>query len=189
MTGRLIRRATVAAVAAAATAATLVSGAPADAAKGSAANGKAYQAPFKAGPDGGDSFSYHSASNDGTVTVARVYPFPGVINCTKGGPYAKLLVTHHATAPVRKVVVSYDSAAVDNFTFVMVGLRDERHHWYGTTTERGFVSGSGTVTLKPDHPQGSMPRNLVVEFGLQQSSACPNADAGSIRFTKVQVFS
>jgi hypothetical protein len=168
-----------------ATAAALTAVLPASAAPA----GKTYQAPFKVGASGGDQFSYHSASSDGTVTVARVYPVPGVINCTKGGPYAKLIVAHKATKPVRKIVLSYDSAAVDNFTFVMLGLRDAQHHWYGSTTVRGFVSGSGTVTLVPDQPQGHFPRALTVEFGLQQSSACPNADAGSIKFTKVEVLS
>ena len=182
-TGRGLR-----AIAAVAAVAALVGVGPAAASSRSGAS-RTYQAPFKAGPSGGDQFSYHAASSDGTVTVARVYPVPGVINCTKGGPFAKLLVLHKATRPVRKVVVSYDSAAIDNFTFVLVSLRDAQHHWYGTTTDRGFVSGSGTVTLVPDRPQGHFPRTLTVEFGLQQSSACPNADAGTIKFTRVQVFS
>jgi len=152
-----------------------------------AAPGKAYKAPFKIGPSGGDQFSYHSASSDGTVTVGRIYPIPGLINCTKGGPYAKLLVLHHATRAVQKVVVTYDSALVDPFTFVQVGLRDVAHHWYGTKTVRGMVSGSGTVTLQPLRKQGRLPRTLVVEFGLEQSSACPNADEGTIHFSKVEV--
>ena len=163
----------------------LVVAAPADAAKGKA---KSYNAPFTVGAGGGDSFSYHSASEDGTITVARAYPFVGAINCTKGGPYATLLVKHHATSQVRKVVVSYESAAVDNFTFLMVSLHDTHGHWYGTRQVRGFVTGSGKAVLVPDR-QGPGSRTLVVEFGLQQSSACPNVDAGTIRFTKVQVFS
>lgn len=161
---------------------------PASAASGSGAT--SYQAPFKVGTTGGDSFSYHSASSNGQVTVARVYPVPGVINCTKGGPWGMLYVDHKATKPVRKVVVSYSSAAVDNFTFALVSLRDPKHQrWYGTKTVRGFIAGSGTITLTPDLPQGHFPRTLRIEFGLQQSSACPNADAGTIQFTKVQVFS
>src|SRR4051794_4395923 len=152
--------------------------------------GHSYSAPFKLGPTGGDVWSYHSASTSGSVTVGRVYPIPGAINCTKGAPYADLQVPVKATKPVRKVIVSYDSAAADNFTFAMVALRDPAHHrWYGTTTVRGFISGAGSITLVPDQPQGHFPRGLVVQFGLQQSSACPNADAGTIRFTKVEVFS
>ena len=60
-----------------------------------------YTAPFKLGPSGGDSFSYHDASAEGAVTVGRVYPIPGAINCTKGAPYAKLLVKHRAVKPVK----------------------------------------------------------------------------------------
>jgi hypothetical protein len=155
---------------------------------GSGGGGKSYQAPFKVGTDGGDSFSYHSASEDGTVTVGRVYPIPGAINCTKGGPWAMLYVDYKAKRPVHKIVVSYTSAAVDNFTFVLVSLRDpKKDQFYGTKSVRGVIQGSGTITLKPDGRQGPFPRALRVQFGLQQSSACPNADAGTIQFTKVQV--
>ena len=173
----------VAAVAAAATLAAVV---PASAAP--ARSGKTFKAPFKVGSTGGDSFSYHNASTDGTVTVGRVYPIPGAINCTKGGPWAMLYVDYKATKPVHKVVVSYANAAVDNFTFALVSLRDVKHdRWFGTTELRGVVTGSGTITLKPDAGQGPFPRTLRVQFGLQQSSACPNADAGTIQFTQVQV--
>jgi hypothetical protein len=149
-----------------------------------------YKAPFKIGPTGGDQFSYHSATSDGTVTVGRVYPFPGVINCTKGGPYAKLLIVFRATRAVRKIVASFDTAAVDPFTFVQLGLRDtakRTHHWYGLKTVRGAVTGSGTVTLRPYMAEGPFPKRLVIEFGLEQSSACPNADEGTIHFSQVEV--
>jgi hypothetical protein len=165
----------------------LVAAMPADAAP---AKAKAYAAPFKLGPSGGDQFSYHSATADGTVTVARVYPVPGAINCTKGAPYAKLLVQFRATHAVHKVVATYDSAVVDPFTFVQLALRDAKkgnHDWYGLKTVRGAVTGSGTVTLKPYMPEGPFPKVLVVEFGLQQSSACPNADEGTIHFSKIEV--
>jgi hypothetical protein len=153
----------------------------------SAGSAHTYTAPFQIGPAGGDSFSYHSANANGSVTVGRAYPVPGAINCTKGGPFAKLLVLHHATGTVRKVVVSYDNAAIDNFTFATVGLREKHGRWYGSKTVRGLVAGSGTITLKPDRQRGHFPRTLVVEFGLQQSSACPNVDVGSMRFTQVTV--
>jgi hypothetical protein len=147
-----------------------------------------YSAPFKVGPSGGDEFSYHDAGTDGTVTVGRVYPIPGAINCSKGGPYAMLLVKHRATRPVKKIELSYDTAAVDNFTFLMLGLR-AGHHWLGSVTTRGVLSGSGTVTLRPSKRQGDLPRSLTIEFGLQQSSACPNADVGTLRVTGIKVSS
>ena len=146
-----------------------------------------YAAPFRLGPTGGDQFSYHSADPNGTVTVGRAYLAPGVINCTKGGPYAKLIVRHHATEPVRRVVVTYDSAALDNFTFATVGLRNPHGRWYGSKTVRGVLEGSGSITLVPDPQSGDFPRTLIVEFGLQQSSACPNVDFGTIHFTGVRV--
>ena len=173
-------------LAAVGTAAALVTMAPAQAAP----KKHAFTAPFKVGPSGGDAFSYHSASTSGTVTVARVYPIPGAINCTKGAPYAKLLVTFRATHAVHKVVAAYDSAVVDPFTFVQLALRDAKpgtHNWYGMKTVRGAVTGSGTVTLKPYMNEGRFSKTLVVEFGLNQSSACPNADEGTIHFTKIEV--
>jgi hypothetical protein len=184
VSARILGRAGRVAVAGAA-AVTLACVVPAQAAP---TGGKSYQAPFKVGTDGGDSFSYHSASPDGTVTVGRVYPIPGAINCTKGGPWASLYVDHKATGPVHKVVVSYTNAAVDNFTFALLSLRDpKKNRFYGTTSLRGVITGSGTITLKPDAGQGPFPRTLRIQFGLQQSSACPNADAGTIQFTKVRV--
>jgi hypothetical protein len=147
-----------------------------------------YAAPFKVGPSGGDQFSYHDASADGNVTVGRIYPIPGAINCNKGGPYAKLFVQHKAVKPVKKIVLTYDSAAVDNFTFLMLGLR-AGHHWLGSTTVRGVLTGSGTVTLRPPRQQGDLPRVLTIEFGLQQSSACPNADVGTVHISQVEVSS
>jgi len=161
----------------------LVTMSPADAAP----KKHVYSAPFKVGPSGGDAFSYHSATSDGTVTVGRVYPIPGAINCTKGGPYARLLVLHKARGPVHRIVATFDSAVVDPFTFVKLGLRDAAHHWYGLKTVRGAVTGSGTITLKPIRNQGRFPRTLVIEFGLDQSSACPNADEGTLHFSKVEV--
>jgi hypothetical protein len=157
----------------------------ADAAGGGTAR---YSAPFRIGPTGGDQFSYHDASSQGTITVGRVYPIPGAINCTKGAPYAKLLIQHKAVRPVKKIVLSYDSAAVDNFTFLMLGLRNG-NHWIGSTTVRGVLTGSGTVTLRPPRRQGNLPRLLTIEFGLQQSSACPNADAGTLHISRVEVSS
>ena len=171
-------------LAAVAAAATLAAVTPASAAPG----GKTFNAPFKVGTTGGDSFSYHNASSDGTVTVGRVYPIPGAINCTKGGPWATLYVDFKATKAVHKVVVSYANAAVDNFTFATVALRDlKQNSWYGTKQVRGVMTGSGTITLKPDNGQGPFPRTMRIQFGLQQSSACPNADAGTLQFPKVQV--
>ena len=184
MSARLARVARVATIAAASAA--LVTVVPASAAHKAA--GKSYQAPFKVGSTGGDNFSYHNADKDGTVTVGRIYPIPGAINCTKGGPWAMLYVDHKASKPVHKVVVSYANAAVDNFTFALVSLRDPKNkEWFGTKEVRGVLQGSGTITLKPDGGQGRFPQTLRIQFGLQQSSACPNADAGTIQFTKVRV--
>jgi hypothetical protein len=147
-----------------------------------------YSAPYRLGPSGGDSFSYHDASEEGTVTVGRVYPIPGAINCTKGAPYAKLLIQHKAAKPVKKIVLSYDSAAVDNFTFLMLGLR-AGNHWLASKTVRGVLTNTGTVTLRPPKEQGALPRLLTIEFGLQQSSACPNADIGTLHISRVEVSS
>jgi hypothetical protein len=79
-----------------------------------------YGPPFAAGPSGGDSFSMHSADPEGTVTIGRLYPVPAAISCGGGAPFANLRVVHEATGPVSQVVVSYDTAAVEPYTFLSV---------------------------------------------------------------------
>ncbi len=142
---------------------------------------------FKLGPQGGDAWSYHSASTDGNVAVMRAYPIVGVIGCGEGAPYAKLIVNHRATHQLRTVTASFTNAAVDPYTFVSVGVHDRKGRWYGVRKVRGPLSGDGTATLRVDRQAGRFPQDLVVEIGLEMSGACPSADGGMLKFTQVRV--
>lgn len=142
---------------------------------------------FKPGPQGGDQWSYHSASTDGNVAVMRAYPIVGVIGCGAGAPYAKLVVRHRAARQLRTVTATFTNAAVDPYTFVSVGVHDGKGRWYGVRKVRGPLGGDGTATLKVDRQVGRFPQDLVIEIGLEMSGACPSADGGMLQFTQVRV--
>jgi hypothetical protein len=156
---------------------------------GAAGRTTTYGAPFQRGPISGKSvWNYQSANPKGRVAVGRVYVIPAVAGCGNGSPFAKLQITHHATAKVTKVAVSYTQGAVDPYTFLHVGIRDTAGNWLATKAVRGPILTRGTVTVPVEWPANeAVPNNIVVEFGLEESGACPSADAGTVRFTQVRV--
>lgn len=143
-----------------------------------------YEPPFAVGPTGGDR-GYASAEPAGRVTVARAYPMIGPISCPGGGSYATLVVQHKGKAPVRRVTASYADALVDPFVYVTVGVRDATGRWVGSL-KTGGAQGSGELVV-PVRWDRSVRLPLQVQFGLELSTACPHADAGTIRFTRVTV--
>ena len=150
-----------------------------------AAPAKTYTAPFALGPSGGDNDGYASADPEGRVTVFRVYPAPGPINCPGAGHYATLKVVHKLTGPVRKVTAAYDQALVDPYVHVTVGVRDATGRWIGLVKPAGLMdSGNIVVPVRWDN---SVRGPLQVIFGLEVATACPHADAGTINFTSVAV--
>ena len=150
-----------------------------------AAPSKTYTAPFAVGPSGGDSDGYASADPQGRVTVFRVYPAPGPINCPGAGHYAYLKVVHKLTGPVHKVTAAYDQALVDPYVHVSVGVRDVTGRWIGNAKPAGLTdSGSIVVPVRWDK---TVRGPLQVIFGLEVATACPHADGGTINFTSVLV--
>ena len=147
-----------------------------------------YGPPFALGPAGGDSFSRYSAEPGGTVTIGRVYPVPALIGCGSGAPFANLRVEHVATAPVSQVVVHYDAAAVEPYTFLSVGVHavDE---WFASAKQRGLLAGAGSITVPVDWPaeDDDFPRTVLVDVGLEASGACPSVSGGRVTFTSVDV--
>jgi hypothetical protein len=150
-----------------------------------AAPAKTYAPPFALGPAGGDSFGYESAEPQGRVTVMRVYPAPGPISCPGDGHYATLKVVHKVTGPVRKVAAAYTEALVDPYVYVTVGVRDATRRWIGVKKVSG-LTGSGSVVV-PVRWDRTVRGPLQVVFGLELSTACPHADAGTISFTSITV--
>jgi hypothetical protein len=148
-----------------------------------------YNAPFQRGPISAKStWNVQSASPKGRVTVGRVYVIPAVAGCGNGSPFAKLQITHRAKAPVTNVAVKYNQAEVDPYTFLRVGIRDAAGNWLGTKAFRGPIVNNGTVNVPVAWPGNEpVPNTIVVEFGLEESGACPSADAGTINFVQVRV--
>ena len=150
-----------------------------------AATAKTYAPPFALGPSGGDAEGFASADPQGRVTVMRVYPAPGPISCPGEGHYATLKVVHKLTGRVRKVTAAYDQALVDPYVYVSVGVRDATKRWIGSTKASGLF-GEGTVVV-PIRWDRTVRGPLEVVFGLELSTACPHADAGTINFRSVTV--
>jgi hypothetical protein len=150
-----------------------------------AAPAKTYAPPFALGPSGGDSDGFASADPQGRVTVMRTYPAPGPISCPGEGHYATLKVVHKLTGPVRKVTAAYTQALVDPYVYATVGVRDATGRWIGTKKVAG-VTDSGSIAV-PIRWDTTVRGPLQVIFGLELSTACPHADAGTINFTSVTV--
>jgi hypothetical protein len=151
----------------------------------SAAPSKTYTAPYAVGPSGGDSDGYASADPQGRVTVFRMYPAPGPINCPGAGHFATLKVVHKLTGPVRKVTAAYDQALVDPYVHVTVGVRDATGRWLGNVKPAGLTN-SGTIVV-PVRWDKTVRGPLQVLFGLEIATACPHVDGGTINFTSVSV--
>jgi hypothetical protein len=150
-----------------------------------AAPAKTYAPPFVLGPSGGDADGYASADPQGRVTVMRIYPAPGPISCPGAGHYATLKVRHKVTGAVRKVSAAYTQAVVDPYVYVTVGIRDASRRWIGSRKVSGLV-GDGTVVV-PIRWDRTVRGPLEVVFGLELSTACPHADAGTINFRSITV--
>jgi hypothetical protein len=92
---------------------------------------------------------------------------------------------HKVTAPVRKVTAAYTEALVDPYVYVTVGVRDATRRWIGVKKVSG-LTGSGSVAV-PVRWDRTVRGPLQVVFGLELSTACPHADAGTINFTSITV--
>jgi hypothetical protein len=150
-----------------------------------AAPAKTYAPPFAVGPSGGDSDGYATADPQGRVTVFRIYPAPGPINCPGAGHFATLKVVHKVTGPVHKVTADYDMTLVDPYVHVTVGVRDATGRWIGNEKPAGLMnSGSIVVPVRWD---SAVRGPLQILFGLEIATACPHVDGGTINFTKVTV--
>jgi hypothetical protein len=148
-----------------------------------AAPAKTYLPPYAIGPTGGDADGFASADPKGRVTVLRVYPAPGPISCPGEGHYATLKLVHRLTSPVRRVTVAYNQTFVDPYVYVSVGVRDATGRWIASKKAPGLTdSGNVVVPVRWDK---TVRGPLQVVFGLELSTACPHADAGTINFTSV----
>src|SRR5438876_12173278 len=90
-----------------------------------ATRGHSYGPPFHKGSQGGDSSNLvYADPSTGRVGVLRAYPVPGPFGCSSTGGFVTLRVAHHVAGPARSVEVRYSGAAVDPYSFLIVGVTD-----------------------------------------------------------------
>jgi len=150
-----------------------------------ATKGHSYGPPFHKGTQGGDSSNLvYSDPSSGWVGVIRAYPVFDPFGCPSNGGFVTLRVVHHVTAPVRSVEVDYSNAVIDPYSFLTVGVK-QGNRYLGSKEVRGPIEGSGSVVVPL--VLGRARRVLHIEFGVEVSSACPNADGAVAQFDRVVV--
>lgn len=152
-----------------------------------AGKAKTYAAPYDEGPTAGDRWSMQQANaEDGRIVVGRVYPIFNPISCAPGGSMAKLQVTHKVSGKVRSVTADFVDAGLDQYSFVTVAVKDTKGTWLASTRQRGPIMGAGSVTAKM-FGKVRKGQKLIVQFGLEAASACPNATGAMAKFTQITV--
>lgn len=147
-----------------------------------------YGRPFAAGPQGGDQFNLIQAdAATGDMTVLRVNPagISGGLGCGGSGGFANFEVTVPSPSVIAEIAVLYDSALVDPYTWINVGVR-RGSNFVASRVQRGILVGGGTVVVRPEVP---VQAPVTVRFGIQVASACPNVNGGHAVFTQVQASS
>ena len=154
------------------------------------AGGKAmtHEPPYEAGPQGGDSWNYiYSDPSTGRIGILRGYPIYNPISCTdsKGG-YVSLRVKHHVTGPIKSVEVRYEDAAVDPYAFLTASVR-QGSRYLGALEVRGPISGAGELKVPLSLGKAKRGSTIIVDFGAETSSGCPNVDAVTALYSEVLI--
>ncbi|MFN2544254.1 MAG: hypothetical protein ABR600_06755 [Actinomycetota bacterium] len=148
-----------------------------------------HKPPYKKGVQGGDNANFiYADPASGREMVLRAYPGYNPFTCgdSKGG-YVSLRLPVKVTKRIASVEVDYANALVDPYSFMTASVRDlKRNLFLGSKEMRGPVTGSGAISVPLDTPalRGS---TVVVDFGLEVPSACPNAEVAEAEFTQVIV--
>jgi len=152
-----------------------------------ATKGHSYGPPVHKGTQGGDSSNLvYSDPATGRLGVLRAYPVPGPFGCSSTGGFVTLRVVHHVTDPVRAVQVAYSNAAVDPYSFLTVGVK-LGNIYLGSREVRGPVEGSGRILVPLSLGNAPVGSSIRIDFGVEVSSACPNADGAMAQFDRVVV--
>jgi hypothetical protein len=159
------------------------------AAEGAKKKGAVHEPPYKAGPQGGDSFNWIQADpSSGNMAVVRTFPgIPPVVGCAPepSAGWAMFQIKHDVKSPVSKVTLEY-TAAIDPYAWITVGVRDAKGGWLGVKKKQGPLAESGTVTVDLfDKPKPG--DKITVEFGLQLGDACPQVGEASAMFPSVTI--
>ncbi|HEV7887133.1 MAG TPA: hypothetical protein VGO92_06205 [Acidimicrobiales bacterium] len=155
-----------------------------------------YQAPFAAGPAGGDPAGNHRTHYTnidpatGKVDIFWANLTPGAIGCAAQGGFGYLRVTHQVTDIVGRVVVSYKDLSMTPYSWLKVnvrGVRGGEEKYLGSYSTRGQKLAAGGDIPVPLDAEPDVGSALTIDFGAEIGSACPNADGVTVTFTQVAV--
>jgi hypothetical protein len=149
-----------------------------------------HKPPYKLGPSGGDDWNHVEADREaGTISIYRVFPFPGSIGCIpeSRAAWATFSVVHEIDRSVSWVVLKYEDVFLDGNTWMTVHVLDEDKEWLGYKARQGPM-GAGSGALKVHIGERSPHAGSIeVRFGLQVSSACPQVMSAHAAFPSVEI--
>ena len=153
------------------------------------AKAKTYEAPYKAGPQGGDFANFiHADPETGEIAILRTFPgIPPVVGCEPepSAGWAMFRVKHKVTDPVGRITANFNGA-LDPYAWATVGARNASGDWLGVNKLQGPHVGDGKVTAKLfDRPAPG--QTITIEFGLQLGDACPQLGAAAATFESIKV--
>jgi hypothetical protein len=150
-----------------------------------------YSAPYAMGPQGGDANNYFDVHPDtGQMTVLRIQAagISGGLGCGGSGGFSNFKV-NHPDAGASVVTVTFAEAIIDPYTFIHVSAR-QGDSFLGNASVQGPIVHPvlGATSLSLTLPEAAT-GPIEIWFGIQVTSACPNIDGGTARFTSVAVTS
>lgn len=147
-----------------------------------------YAPPYEQGSSGGDQWNLLHSDDDGRIVVARAYPVASVIRCGAFAGWESFEIVHEATEEFGNIHLDLADVAVDPYTFISVNVQDEAGEFIGSTKVRGPLvepSAGLDVPVEWNGEDGFEPQTVRLQFGLELTSACPSADAGTVTFSSV----
>lgn len=127
--------------------------------------------------------------NTGKVTVLWANATPGAIGCPAVGGFSYLRITKQITTEtLDRVLLAYQDATISQYAWVKVNVFEV---FEGTRTSiastalRGQLLNARSTFVLPVDRSPVPGSTLLVDFGIETASACPNADGGTVTFTTV----
>jgi hypothetical protein len=149
-----------------------------------------HKPPYQKGVQGGDDSNFiYADPSSGQEMVVRAYPGYNPFTCgSSRGGYVSLRLPVKVKAPISSVEVDYDNALVDPYSFMTVTIKDVKANRYlGSKDVHGPIGGGGQVKVPLDLGKARLGSTLIVEFGLEVPSACPNVEIAEAQFTQVVI--
>jgi hypothetical protein len=149
-----------------------------------------HKPPYKKGVQGGDDSNYiYADPSSGQEMVVRAYTGYNPFTCgSSHGGYVSLRLPVKVRSPIASIEVDYDNALVDPYSFVTVTIKDPKINRYiGSKDVHGPLDGGGAIKVPIDLGTARVGSTVVVEFGLEVPSACPNVEVAEAQFSQVVV--